>query len=69
SAEDAGRSDAVYAETRALGARLVAQGAGAIVPGCAGFAPRRGQLERDLGVPVIDPVQAACAIALGAALA
>ena len=69
SAEDAGRSDAVYADTLKLGRQLVTQGAGAIVPGCAGFAPRRAQLEHDLGVPVIDPVQAACAIALGALLA
>lgn len=68
SAEAAGTSDAVFAMTCALGARLVAQGAGAIVPGCAGFAPRRAQLEQHLGVPVIDPVQAACAIALGAVL-
>lgn len=69
SAEDSGTSDAVYADTRARAERLVAQGAGAIVPGCAGFAPRRAQLEADLGVPVIDPVQAACAMALGAVLA
>lgn len=69
SAEDAGHSDAVYADTRALGLQLKAQGAGAVLPGCAGFAPRRAQLEADLGIPVIDPAQAACAMALGAVLA
>ncbi len=66
SALDAGRSDAVFAETVALGHRLVAAGAGALVPGCAGFAPRRRQLEAALGIPVIDPVQAAAVIAIGA---
>ncbi|MFD1911274.1 aspartate/glutamate racemase family protein [Halodurantibacterium flavum] len=69
SAEDAGRSDAVYARTLEVGRRLRDMGAGALVPGCAGFAPRRAQLERDLGIAVIDPVQAAAAIALGAILA
>ena len=69
SAEDAGHSEAVYAETLAAGHRLVAQGAGAIILGCAGFAPRRAALEAALKVPVIDPVQAAAVIALGAVLA
>ncbi|MFC7705569.1 aspartate/glutamate racemase family protein [Plastorhodobacter daqingensis] len=69
SAEDAGRSDAVYARTLEVGRRLRDMGAGALVPGCAGFAPRRAQLERDLGIAVIDPVQAAAAIALGAVVA
>lgn len=69
SAEDAGRSDQVYAHTVKVGEILRQMGAGAIVPGCAGFAPRRAQLERDLGIVVIDPVQAAAAIAIGAVLA
>lgn len=69
SAEDAGRSDRVYSHMQVLGAQLRDLGAGALVPGCAGFAPRRAQLERDLGLPVIDPVQAAAAIAMGAILA
>lgn len=66
SAEDAGHSDAVHARTLEIGARLRDMGAGAIVPGCAGFAPRRRALEQALGIAVIDPVQAACAMALGA---
>lgn len=66
SALDAGTSDKVFEETVALGRRLVAAGAGALVPGCAGFAPRRRELEAALGVPVIDPVQAAAVAALGA---
>lgn len=41
-------------------------GAGAIVMGCAGMARHRRPLEAALGVPVIDPCQAAVAMALGA---
>jgi allantoin racemase len=41
-------------------------GAGAIVMGCAGMARHRGRLEDALGVPVIDPTQAAVTMALGA---
>ncbi|WP_298954289.1 aspartate/glutamate racemase family protein [uncultured Methylobacterium sp.] len=40
-------------------------GAGAIVMGCAGMAAHRGPLEAELGLPVIDPTQAAVAMALG----
>ena len=41
-------------------------GAGAVVMGCAGMARHRRALEEALGVPVIDPTQAAVAMALGA---
>jgi allantoin racemase len=40
-------------------------GAGAIVMGCAGMARHRGLLEKALGIPVIDPTQAAVTIAVG----
>ena len=40
--------------------------AGAIVMGCAGMARLRRPLEDALGIPVIDPTQAAVAMALGA---
>lgn len=40
-------------------------GADAIVMGCAGMARHRRALEAALGIPVIDPVQAAVAMALG----
>jgi Asp/Glu/hydantoin racemase len=69
SAEDAGHSDTVFADTLALGEALRDRGAGAIVLGCAGFAPRRAELEARLGIAVIDPVQAAAVMALGAVLA
>lgn len=42
-----------------------ADGAEVIVMGCAGMARHRGPLEVELGIPVIDPTQAAVAIALG----
>jgi Asp/Glu/hydantoin racemase len=41
-------------------------GANAIVMGCAGMARHRRPLEDALGIPVIDPTQAAVAMALGA---
>jgi Asp/Glu/hydantoin racemase len=40
-------------------------GAGAIVMGCAGMARLRTPLEDALGIPVVDPTQAATAMALG----
>ena len=41
-------------------------GAGAIVMGCAGMARHRKALQDALGIPVIDPTQAAVTMALGA---
>jgi allantoin racemase len=41
-------------------------GADVIVMGCAGMARHRAPLEAALGVPVIDPTQAAVAMAIGA---
>ncbi len=40
-------------------------GSGAIVMGCAGMARHRRPLEQALGIPVIDPTQAAVTMALG----
>ena len=42
-------------------------GADVIVMGCAGMARHRQPLEAALGIPVIDPTQAAVAMAIGAA--
>jgi allantoin racemase len=41
-------------------------GAEAVVMGCAGMARHRGPLQAALGIPVIDPTQAAVTMALGA---
>ncbi|WP_272002986.1 aspartate/glutamate racemase family protein [Roseovarius sp. ZX-A-9] len=66
SAASVGHSDQVFADTMALGQMLKERGAGALVLGCAGFAPRRAALESALGIAVIDPVQAAAGMALAA---
>jgi allantoin racemase len=51
----------------AVGRDLVEKdGADVIVMGCAGMACHRRPLEATLGVPVIDPTQAAVAMAIGA---
>jgi Asp/Glu/hydantoin racemase len=39
-----------------------------IVLGCAGMAEHRQWLEQALGIPVVEPTQAATAMALGRAL-
>ena len=41
-------------------------GARAIVMGCAGMARHRSALQQALGIPVIDPIQAAISMAIGA---
>lgn len=43
-------------------------GADVLILGCAGMASQRAALEAALGVPVIEPCQAACAMALGRVL-
>ena len=48
-----------------VGHTLKNDGAGAIVMGCAGMARHRKPLEQALGIPVIDPTQAAVTMALG----
>jgi Asp/Glu/hydantoin racemase len=41
-------------------------GAETVIMGCAGMARHRRPLEQALGIPVIDPTQAAVTMALGA---
>ena len=43
-------------------------GADVIVMGCAGMARHRANLEAELGIPVIDPTQAAVAMSLSAVM-
>lgn len=50
----------------AVGRALIDDGADAIVLGCAGMARYRPSLEQTLGVPIIEPTQAAVAMALAA---
>ena len=58
-----------FAALERTGRALVADGADAIVLGCAGMATHRRGLEQAIGVPVIDPTQAAVSMAMGAILA
>lgn len=48
-----------------VGTKLKEDGANVIILGCAGMARHRAAVERTLGVPVIDPTQAAVSIAIG----
>jgi allantoin racemase len=48
-----------------VGGLLKADGARVIVMGCAGMARHRKPLEDAIGIPVIDPTQAAVAMAIG----
>jgi allantoin racemase len=50
------------------GQACAASGAGAIILGCTGMAHHRAAVEDAVGVPVIEPCQAAAAIALGSQL-
>ncbi|MFN0160731.1 MAG: aspartate/glutamate racemase family protein [Burkholderiales bacterium] len=62
--------DATMARMREVGRTLRdTHGAKVIIMGCAGMARYRRRLEEDLGLPVIDPTQAAVTMALGALLA
>ncbi|MEX2648844.1 MAG: aspartate/glutamate racemase family protein [Alphaproteobacteria bacterium] len=57
----------VTGRMREIGRRLIAErGADVIVMGCAGMAQYREGLQHDLGVPVIDPTQAAVGLAITA---
>ena len=69
SVDDSARGAGALERLEAAGRGLVADGAEAIVLGCAGMATHRATLEARLGVPVVDPVQAAVAMALGTVLA
>lgn len=57
-----------YPRVREVAAALVERGAETILLGCAGMARHRAPLAAELGVPVVDPVQAAAAAALGLVL-
>lgn len=54
----------VFGRMAEVGEQLKARGADVIVMGCAGMARYRPGLEQTLGVPVIDPTQAAVGMAL-----
>lgn len=49
-----------------VGKQLVDDGSDAVILGCAGMAKYRRALEQTLGIPVIEPTQAAVTLAIGA---
>ncbi|WP_299820394.1 aspartate/glutamate racemase family protein [uncultured Jannaschia sp.] len=69
SVDETARGRGTFDRLKAVGADLISDGAGALVLGCAGMAAHRAPLEGELGLPVIDPTQAAVAQAMGALLA
>jgi Asp/Glu/hydantoin racemase len=69
SVDEGARGAGTPARLARAGRALLGDGAEAVVLGCAGLAAHRAGLEAELAVPVIDPVQAAVTMALGAVLA
>ncbi len=60
-------AERTFERMRVVGARLRDEhGADVLVLGCAGMAQYRLELEASLGLPVIDPTQAAVTMAIGA---
>jgi allantoin racemase len=57
--------DRTWARLTAVGHDLIGRGAEVLILGCAGMADYRADLAAELGRPVIDPCQAACAMAIG----
>jgi len=67
--DESARGTGTFTRLKEIGSRLIEDGAEALVLGCAGMAVHRAPLEAELGIPVIDPTQAAVTAALGAVLA
>lgn len=65
SVAESGHGEESYAALLKAGTKLRQMGAGVIVLGCAGMSGHRPKLEKELGIRVIDPTQAAVAMALG----
>lgn len=68
SVAESGVGERSFALLERAGRELIERGAGAIVLGCAGMSGHRSRLAKQLGIPIIDPTQAAVALALGAIL-
>lgn len=69
SVDETARGTGTFARLGEVGSALIDDGSEALVLGCAGMAVHRAPLEERLGIPVIDPTQAAVAMAMGAVLA
>lgn len=68
SVDETARGEGTFARLAETGCALIGDGADAIVLGCAGMAGHQARLERELGVPILDPTRAAVAMALGVVL-
>lgn len=69
SVEDSAAGEGTFQRLCEVGGELRdLDGADTIILGCAGMAAHRSGLEKHLGIPVIDPTQAAVAMAIGAVL-
>jgi allantoin racemase len=69
SVDETARGSGTFARLVEVGRALQGDGAEALVLGCAGMAAHRSPLEAELGLPVIEPTQAAVSMALGTVLA
>lgn len=67
--DETARGSQTFGRLKEIGQALIGDGAEALVLGCAGMALHRSPLEKALAIPIIDPTQAAVAMALGAELA
>lgn len=67
--DETARGSDTLARLTEVGRGLLEDGVDAIVLGCAGMTRHRAPLEDALGVSVVEPTQAAVALALGAVLA
>jgi Asp/Glu/hydantoin racemase len=65
SVAESGHGEESYGLLLAAARKLKGLGAGAIVLGCAGMSGHRKRLEEEVGCAVIDPTQAAVAMAFG----
>ena len=68
SVDESANGSGTYKRLIEVGYQLIEMGAGVIILGCAGMVRHRLNLETELGIPVIDPTQAAVSMAIGTIL-
>ena len=68
SVDESANGTRTYQRLVEVGYQLIKMGAGVIILGCAGMSRHRLNLEAELGIPVIDPTQAAVSMAVGTIL-
>ncbi len=66
SVDETARGERTFERLVETARALIGDGADTVILGCAGMARHRAPLEAELGLPVIDPTQAAVAMAIGA---